>query len=140
VVCEDSRVREIDFVVFIMVVLFLVGLSGTFFLDFFRGGIVSCFSTETTMGDNVGGSQIRLESPNTRVTNKNHEQECTRHEEWGDKESPKACARLKCCESLYTCPHAPFIGRRREFYIPRLPSKLWNISNVNTYKNVFYIP
>jgi hypothetical protein len=26
----------------------------------------------------------------------------------GDKESLKACTRLKSCESLYTCPHAPF--------------------------------
>jgi hypothetical protein len=34
----------------------------------------------------------------------------------------------------------PFIGRRRDFYILRLPSNLRNIPNVNTYKNVFYIP
>jgi hypothetical protein len=26
----------------------------------------------------------------------------------GDKESPKACTRLKSCEPFYTCPHAPF--------------------------------
>jgi hypothetical protein len=26
----------------------------------------------------------------------------------GDKESLKACTRLKSCESLYTCPRAPF--------------------------------
>jgi hypothetical protein len=30
------------------------------------------------------------------------------HERRGDKESPKACTRLKSCESLYTCPRAPF--------------------------------
>jgi hypothetical protein len=34
----------------------------------------------------------------------------------------------------------PFIGRRRDFYIPRLPSNLGNIPNVNMYMNVFYIP
>jgi hypothetical protein len=34
----------------------------------------------------------------------------------------------------------PFIGRWRDFYIPILPSNLRNIPNVNTYKNVFYIP
>jgi hypothetical protein len=34
----------------------------------------------------------------------------------------------------------PFIGRRRDFYIPRLPSNLKNIPSVNTYMNVFYIP
>jgi hypothetical protein len=33
-----------------------------------------------------------------------------------------------------------FIGRRRDFYIPRLSSNLRNIPNVNMYKNVFYIP
>jgi hypothetical protein len=56
----------------------------------------------------VLGSGNHLVSLNTRVTNQNHEQECTSHEEWGDKESPKACARLKSCESLYMCPRAPF--------------------------------
>jgi hypothetical protein len=33
----------------------------------------------------------------------------------------------------------PFIGRRRDFYIPKVPSNLRNILNVNTYMNVFYI-
>jgi hypothetical protein len=33
----------------------------------------------------------------------------------------------------------PFIGRRRDFYIPKTPSSLKNIPNVNTYKNVFFI-
>jgi hypothetical protein len=41
----------------------------------------------------------------------------------------------------FTCALAPpFIGRRREFYIPRLPSNLGNIPSVNMDKNVFYIP
>jgi hypothetical protein len=62
-----------------------------------------------------------------------------RTEEGGDKKPPKACPRLKSCDSLYTCPRAPFIGRRRDFYIPRLPSNLGNILNVNMYMKVFYI-
>jgi hypothetical protein len=33
----------------------------------------------------------------------------------------------------------PFIGRRRDFYIPKVPSNLRNIPNVNTYINIFYI-
>jgi hypothetical protein len=33
----------------------------------------------------------------------------------------------------------PFIGRRRDFYIPKTPSSSKNIHNVNTYKNVFFI-
>jgi hypothetical protein len=34
----------------------------------------------------------------------------------------------------------PFIGRRRDFYILKVPSNLRNIPNVNMYMNVFYIP
>jgi hypothetical protein len=33
----------------------------------------------------------------------------------------------------------PFIGRLRDFYIPKVPSNLRDIPNVNTYMNVFYI-
>jgi hypothetical protein len=33
----------------------------------------------------------------------------------------------------------PFIGRRRDFYIPKVPSNPRNIPNVKTYMNVFYI-
>jgi hypothetical protein len=32
----------------------------------------------------------------------------------------------------------PFIGRRRDFYIPKMPSSSKNIPNVKTYKNVFF--
>jgi hypothetical protein len=34
----------------------------------------------------------------------------------------------------------PFIGRRRDFYIPKIPSNLGNILSANMYMNVFYIP
>jgi hypothetical protein len=34
----------------------------------------------------------------------------------------------------------PFIGRRRDFYIPKVPSNLRNFPNVNIYMNVFYVP
>jgi hypothetical protein len=33
----------------------------------------------------------------------------------------------------------PFIGRRRDLYIPKIPSNLRNIPSVNMYMNVFYI-
>jgi hypothetical protein len=40
----------------------------------------------------------------------------------------------------FTCALAPpFIGRRRDFYIPKTTSNSKNIPNVNTYKNVFFI-
>jgi hypothetical protein len=90
---------------------------GTFFLNFFCGGIVSCFSAETTMSANVGGVRKSEGVPE----HENHKWKHTIHERRGDKESPKVCTRLKSCEPLYMCPRAPFIGRRRDFYIPRLP-------------------
>jgi hypothetical protein len=34
----------------------------------------------------------------------------------------------------------PFIGRRRDFYIPKMLSNLNNIPSVNMYMNVFYTP
>jgi hypothetical protein len=37
-----------------------------------------------------------------------YERRCAIHERQGDKESLKACTRLKSCEFLYTCPRAPF--------------------------------
>jgi hypothetical protein len=71
---------------------------------------------------------------------KSYESKYAIYERQGDKESPKACTHLKSCEP-FTCALAPpFIGRRREFYIPRLPSNLGNIPSVNMDKNVFYIP
>jgi hypothetical protein len=33
----------------------------------------------------------------------------------------------------------PLIGRRGDFYIPKTPSNLKNVPNVNMYMNVFYI-
>jgi hypothetical protein len=57
----------------------------------------------------------------------------------GDKESPKDCSSLKSCESFYTCPRAPFIGRQRDFYILKTPSNSKNIPSVNMFMNVFYI-
>jgi hypothetical protein len=56
-----------------------------------------------------------MESPNTRITNKSHERERTCHEKRGDKESLnlEACTHLKSCESLYTCPHAPFYRKTK---------------------------
>jgi hypothetical protein len=40
----------------------------------------------------------------------------------------------------FTCALAhSFIGRRRDFYILKIPSNLRNIPSVNMYMNVFYI-
>jgi hypothetical protein len=41
----------------------------------------------------------------------------------------------------FTRAHVPpFIGRRRDFYIPKFPSNLENIPSVNMYMNVFLHP
>jgi hypothetical protein len=84
---------------------------GVFFLDFFCGGIVSCFSTETTVGANVEGGRVR--KSDGVPEHKSHKQVYESHEERGDKESPKTCTHLKSCESLYTCPRAPFYGKTK---------------------------
>jgi hypothetical protein len=77
---------------------------GTFFLDLFCGGIVSCF-----FGWDHGGRQCwGVRKSDGVPEHKSHERKCTIHERRGDKESLKACPRIKCCESLYTCPRAPF--------------------------------
>jgi hypothetical protein len=82
----------------------------------------------------VGGPKIGW-SPRTPDSRTN-----ARKQKRRGKESPKFCTRFKSCEPLYTCPRAPFIGRRRDFYIPKLPSNLKNIPDVNMYLNILYIP
>jgi hypothetical protein len=58
----------------------------------------------------------------------------------GDKESPKDCSCLKSYEHFTRALAPRFIGRRRDFYIPKIPTNLGNIPSVNMYMNVFYIP
>jgi hypothetical protein len=82
------------------------------------------------------GSENQMESPNTRFPNKPLKARTMR----GDKESPKVYLRLKSCEPFTCALEPPFIERRMDFYIPRLPSNLENIPSVNMYMNVFYIP
>jgi hypothetical protein len=61
------------------------------------------------------------------------------HEERGQR-IPESLLASKVVNPFTRALASPFIGRRMDFYIPRLPSNLGNIPNVNTYKNVFYIP
>jgi hypothetical protein len=83
-----------------------------------------------------GGVRKSEESPE----HESYERRCAIHERQGDKESLKVCPRLKSCKPLYTCPRGPFYRETRDFYIPRIPSNRRNISNVNMYTDVFYIP
>jgi hypothetical protein len=45
---------------------------------------------------------------------KSNKRRCAIHERQGDQESPKVCTRLKSCEPLYMCPHAPFYRETKE--------------------------
>jgi hypothetical protein len=110
-----------------------------FFLDFFCGGTVSCSSVETRWAPMLGGNRKFGYDPEHKRRIKANVQVKAGDDAKGDKGSPKNCSYFKSCPSSYTCPRAPFIGRRRDFYIPTLPLNSKNIPSVNTHKNVFYI-
>jgi hypothetical protein len=57
----------------------------------------------------------------------------------GDKGSPKTARTSKVVNPFTRALAPPFIGRRRDFYIPTLPLNSKNIPSVNTHTNVFYI-
>jgi hypothetical protein len=82
-----------------------------------------------------GYPKFRLRSPNTKERNTKTFKYTD--DASGDKESPKDRSSLKSCVSFYTCPRAPFIRRRMDFYILKVPSNPRNIPNVNTYMNSF---
>jgi hypothetical protein len=88
------------------------------------------------LGPSVGGSENRMESPNTRVANESAQ--VSKDRETKNLRKPVLASKVV---NPFTHALAPlFIGRRRDFYISRLPSNLGNILLVNMYMNVFYIP
>jgi hypothetical protein len=82
------------------------------------------------------GSKNRMESPNTRV--KNQRPKVTKKEETKNLRKPVLAS--KVVNPFTRALASPFIGRRNDFFISRIPSNLENIPSVNTYMNVFYIP
>jgi hypothetical protein len=92
---------------------------------------ISCSKKVRTVGE----SKNRKESLNTI-----HEWKHTIHERLGAKNLRKPVLTSKVVNPFTRSLTPPFIGRRRDFYIPRLPSNLENIPSVNMYMNVFYIP
>jgi hypothetical protein len=74
--------------------------------------------------------------PNTRITNKSTR--VTKEEETKNLQKPVLVSKVVNPFTRALAP--PFIGRRRDFYILRIPLNLENIPSVNTYMNVFYIP
>jgi hypothetical protein len=96
---------------------------------------VNCFSAETTVGANVWGSENQMESPNQKIRN---ERTKARTKE-GTRNPLKFALASKNVNPFTRALVPPFIGRRRDFYILRLPSNLENIHDVNIYIYIFYI-
>jgi hypothetical protein len=85
-----------------------------------------------------GGQKFGWDPPNTseeRLPNK-HEK-AFRNEETRNLRKSVLASKVVNHFTRALGPH--FIGRRRDFYISRLPSNLKNIPSVNMYMNVFYI-
>jgi hypothetical protein len=55
----------------------------------------------------------------------------------GDKDSLKIAQTSKVVNAFTRALTPPFIGSRRDFYIPKIPSDPRNIPSVNMYMNVF---
>jgi hypothetical protein len=92
--------------------------AGIFFFDLFCGGIVSYFSVETQWAPMLWGIRKFERDPRTqacRNTKYMNVQARNRIHERRDKESPKDCSCLKSCESLCTCPRAPFYREAKGF-------------------------
>jgi hypothetical protein len=85
----------------------------------------------------VGGrSKNRTEFPEHKSPKQAHKN----HEETGIKNPRRLVFSSNVVNPFTRAPRPPFIGRWRDFYIPRLPPNLENIPNVNMYMNVLYIP
>jgi hypothetical protein len=83
----------------------------------------------------VGGPKNRRGSPNTRVWNKSTR--VAKSKETKNLRKPALVS--KVVNPFTRALEPPFIGRRRDFYVPKIPSNLRNIPSVNMYMNVFYI-
>jgi hypothetical protein len=71
---------------------------------------------------------------------KSHKQMNESHEKEETKNLRRPALASKVVNPFTRALAPPFIGRRRDFYLPRLPSNPENIPNVNMYMTVFCIP
>jgi hypothetical protein len=78
-------------------------------------------------GRQCWGSKNRMESPNTRLRSK----QTKLAKRLGTKNPQNSVLASKVVDPFTRNLVPPFIGRRRDFYIPRLPSNLENIPSVN---------
>jgi hypothetical protein len=86
----------------------------------------------------VGGVQKFRRNPRTQVEGKSKRSSTLMTQE-ETKNLLKTAQTSKVVILVTRSLMPPFIGRRRDFYISKVPSNLRNIPNVNTYMNVFYI-
>jgi hypothetical protein len=84
----------------------------------------------------VAGLKIRR-GPRTQGSEVNNTKVGTKQGTWNPR---KYVLISKVVNPFTRALTSTFIGRRRDFYISRLPSNLENIRGVNVYMNVFYIP
>jgi hypothetical protein len=84
-----------------------------------------------------GYPKIRIESPNTWERTGSRSSTVMTQEE--TKNLPRTAQTSKVMNPFTRALGPPFIGRRRDFYIPKTPSSSKNIPNVNAYMNVFFI-
>jgi hypothetical protein len=93
-----------------------------------------------TGGECWGYPKIRIRCPNTREENTQtfkSEAQMTQDE---TKNLLKTAHASKVVNSFTRVLTPPFIGRRRDFHIPKVPSNLRHIPNVNMYMKVFHFP
>jgi hypothetical protein len=87
-----------------------------------------------------GYPKIQIRSPNTgEEYTQTFKSEAQMAQE--ETKNPLKTAHATKIVNPFTCALTPpFTWRRRDFYIPKMPSNLWNIPSVKMYMNVFYIP
>jgi hypothetical protein len=96
------------------------------------------FPEITYRKDNVF-PKIRIGSPNTREEDGQMFKSKPQVTKEKTKSLPKTARTSKVVNPLTLALRSPFIGRRRDFYIPTIPFNSKNIPSVNTHTNVFYI-
>jgi hypothetical protein len=87
----------------------------------------------------LGYTKIWIRSPNTGEVNTRTFKSGARLTKEETKNPLKTAHASKVLNPLTRALAPPFIERRRDFYIPKVPSNLRNIPNVNMYTNVLYI-
>jgi hypothetical protein len=90
----------------------------------------------TTVGEYP---KIQTGSPNTRERNTQTFKTKPQMTQEETKNLLKTAHASKVVNPFTRALVPPFIGRRWDFYILKVPSNIRNIPNVNSYMNVFYI-